>query len=62
MLNFNGAKNIYYSSKGSWKGLPNEVGHGCYKFIKFDDFIHEDYLYDENYVASFIAKIDLQVV
>jgi hypothetical protein len=35
---------------------------GFAQFIDFHDFISENYLFEDNYVARIIAKIDLEIV
>jgi hypothetical protein len=59
LLNFNGIKNVFQNFTKNWKEIE---GWGNIKFIKFDDLINEKFLFEENYVARIIAKIDLEIV
>jgi hypothetical protein len=62
LLNFNDTKNkSRFSLTINWKEMKRGEGYGNRKFIKFDDFINENFLFEENYVASIIAKIDLEI-
>jgi hypothetical protein len=61
-LNFNGTKNVSYFFTKNWKEIECDSGRGIKNFIKFDDFINENFLFEEIYVARIIAKIDLKIV
>jgi hypothetical protein len=56
LLNFKSSENISNSLTKNWKNVIYK-GSGFAEFIKFDDFINKNYLFEDYYVASFIVNI-----
>jgi hypothetical protein len=59
LLNIKFTKNISDAFTIKWKEVNECSSFGFSQFIDFHDFINENYLYEDNYVARIIAKIDL---